>query len=192
MHPTHLTRRLFATSSLSALAACNSTSGTTTTTGTATVPVTSQWSNGLSVAQTVDQALLKIIADANTLAPTLVTTNTANATTGFLNTAATEITALMGLTVPPAGSSTLTVIDTYLNDAVKVAEPILALAIPGAAPIIGAIDAVEALLPVFEALIVPTPAAAIARQARLVKRARPRVAMSLGQALAVLSLYLGK
>lgn len=153
------------------------------------VPVTTQVANALTVGQAIDQALIKILADASTLFPNAVTPAQATVATGWLTTAAQGLTALLGATAPPAGASTLTIIDTYVNDALKIAGPVLAVTVPGAAPIIAAIEAVDALLPVFEAIVTPLPPVAAARMA---KRLTARAAMTPDQGLEVLSKYLAR
>jgi hypothetical protein len=167
------------------LAACASTTSTTSST------LSSDVTNALNIGQTIDAGLVKAVSDANALDPALVTTSIANATEGDLAEAGAGISALLGLKPPPAGASTLTQIATYLEEATTVVSPILAVAVPGAAPIIAAIDAIETLLPVFEAVITTIPASLIAaRQARLARRPRPLVAMSTSQALAAINSYL--
>jgi hypothetical protein len=150
--------------------------------------------NALTIGQTIDAGLLKIVADANTLDPTLVTASEATTIEGDLNLAAQGIAALLGMTAPPAGASTMTVIDTYFQDAMDLVTPILGSGIiPGGSLIIGAIDAVEALLPVFEAVITPTPVAAIVRRdARLTNRIRPRVEMSTATAVQTIKQYVAR
>ena len=161
-----------------ALAGCGSTTPATVNTD-------------LTIAQSIDAGLIKIVGEANTLFPAQVSTASANTATGYLSLAGKGITALLGMTLPPAGASTWTQIDTYFQDAMDLVTPILGVVVPGAAPIIAAIDAVETLLPVFEAAITPTPVAAAARRrTRLARHPRARVVMSTADALATLQGYL--
>jgi hypothetical protein len=172
------------------LAAC-ATPSTTSSTTSSSSGLSSDVTNALNIGQAIDAGLIKAVADTNAVDPTLISTSLANAVEGDLTLAGTGITALLGATPPPAGASTLTQIATYFEDATTDLSPILAAAIPGSAPIIGAIDAIETLLPVFEAVITTLPAALVAkRQARLARRPRPLAVMSTADALAVLHNYL--
>jgi hypothetical protein len=163
------------------LAACAQSGASTTPTVTVDLTLASQ----------IDAALIKIVSDVNTLEPTLVSTKTANGLIGDLTAAETTITALQGATPPPAGVPTWQTIAGWFETAVNAATPILAVTVPGAAPIIAALDAIEVLLPLFEAAITPAPTTAIAlRQARIAKRPRPMVAMNQEEAAAVIKAYL--
>jgi hypothetical protein len=152
-----------------------------------------QTNAGLAVATAIGSGLIAIVADANTLAPSLVSTSAANTATDYLELGLTGAEDLLGLKTPPAGASTWTVIDTYFEDGLDLVAPIMTAMVPGSGAIIDAIEAAETLMVGFEGAITPSPTAAIARrQARLLKRPAPRAAMASDVALATLKAYVAR
>lgn len=182
-------RRLLATTGsfglLAALAAC----ATPTS-----IPVGTQLTQALTIAQTVDAALIKITTDIATPPISLITPGTEQTVIAGLQTAETGISAFLNQTTPPAGASTLDQINAYLTIALNTAAPVLASVLPQAQPIILALEAIDALLPVWEAMLTP-PAAATAAAAlgrvQVHQHAMAHVTMSQAQALATLKTYLG-
>jgi hypothetical protein len=171
---------------IAVLVGCANTATTTSASG-----ISAGVQQALTIGQTIDAGLMQIVTDAEALLPNTVTASAANAAEGYLSEAGTDIAALLGMKAPPPGATTTTVLATYFEDAMDLVAPVLSLAVPEAAPVIAAIDAIDALLPTFEALVDPTPTAAIAKRAdRLARRTRPRVAMSTQTATDTINAYL--
>lgn len=170
---------------LALLAGCGTSSSTT--------PLTTQLQNALTVAQTVDQALIQIVNDITNPPISLITPDTQTTLLAGLTTVGIGISALLNQTPPPAGASTVAQIDGWFTIALNTAAPVLAVVLPAAQPVILALEAVDALLPVFEAVI--PGAAAVAEARATTGRMRIHAAtvaanLSPDQALAVLKTYL--
>lgn len=176
-------RKLLAGISVVALAACTSTS---------TTPISTQLTQALTIAQTVDAALIKITTDIAAPPISLITPGTEQTVTAGLQTAETGISAFLNQTTPPAGASTLDQINAYLTIALNTAAPVLASVLPQAQPIILALEAIDALLPVWEAMLTPPAASAsVKARGRMQIHATTAPSMSQAQALETLKTYLG-
>lgn len=181
---------LFGTTALGTttlLVACGAQTGTT---------VPTQLTNALTVGQSVDQALIKILADVSAPPISLVSPTTAVPITADLQLASTALTAFLAGGTPPVGASTLDQINAYFMDALNAAAPVLAVTVPAATPIILAVEAVDALLPIFEGAISQSTTVAMARRSS--GRAKAHAAamaagpMTPDQALAVIHAYLAR
>lgn len=176
--------------------------GTTALTGTTllvacgvqTGTLPAQLTNSLTVGQSVDQALIKIMGDLSTAPISLVSPTTAAPITADLQLAATGLAAFLIGGTPPAGASTLDQINDYFMIALNAAAPVLAVTLPAATPIILAIEAVDALLPIFEGAIAPSTTVAAARRSsgrmKVHARAMADGPMTPDQALQVIHDYL--
>lgn len=120
-----------------------------------------QLKNGLIAAQLVISSLEKIITNISSPPLSLLNIATAAEAMRVLQTADIGVTAMLNGTTPPASASTLQQINGWIDYAISAAAPVLNSVLPGAAPIIVALQAVDALLPVIEGAIVafmPVPA----------------------------------
>lgn len=159
-------------------------------------PVPTQLTNALTVGQSIDQALIKILADISTPPIGVLTPTQAAPITADLQLAATALSAFLAGGAPPAGASTLDQVNAYFMTAMNAAAPVLAVVLPAATPIILAIEAVDALLPIFEAAIPQATTVAAARvsagRVAVHRAAMARGAMSPDKALGVIQGYLGR
>jgi len=158
-------------------------------------PVATQLTNALTIAQTIDQALVKITNDVANAPISLITAVQQSTVLAGLATAATGISAFLANAAPPAGASTLAQINAWFTIALNTAAPVLAVVLPAATPIILALEAVDALLPVFEAQIltpVAIPSVAMMTGRARVHAARVARGMTPDTALTTLHGYLGK
>lgn len=180
-------RMLLSGGSMLALAAC-SPPGT---------PIPAQLTNALTVGQTIDQALVKIVNDVANPPISLISPDVQNTVLGDLGLAATGIDAFLSQSLPPSGTPTLGQINAWFSIALNTVAPVLMIALPAATPVVLALEAVDALLPIFEAAIppaaAPTVAAARATSGRQkIHAAAVASAMTPDEALKVLQTYLAK
>lgn len=160
--------------------------------GTSASGVANQFTNALTIGGKVEATLYNVFSDITTTNPGLIPSGTVSLVQAGLKTAEDDITTVLGMAVPSASASTLTQIETYLNDGVTVLGPVLTAIDPSLAAIV---TAAEDILPIFEA-IVPLPAVVSAVAAR-VKTLKPHAAaayaavhMPPDQALKVVDAYL--
>lgn len=158
-------------------------------------PPATQLTNSLTVGEKIDAALLKVVSDISAPAIGLLTPTAAAPISGDLTLAGTALASFLGGAVPSPGGTTLAQVNAWFGVALNAAAPILAVAAPEAIPIVLALEAVDALLPVFELAIPGGPAVAQARisagRARIHARAMAAGPMSPDEALMRLATYTG-
>jgi hypothetical protein len=178
-------RALLATTPIWLLLACS----------TSSTPPATQETNALTVGQKIDQALVKVMTDISAPAIGLLTPTAASPFIADLDLAGAGIAAFLKGTLPPPGAATFSQINSAFMIALNAAAPILAIVAPEAEPIILAVEAIDALLPVFETLLPATPAVAAMRasggRARIHAAALKAGPMAPDEALARLNTYLG-
>lgn len=183
-------RRLFASTALvvplGLLSAC----------GNSTQPPGDQLTNAITVGQTIDQALFKIVTDVANPPISLISPTVEEAVLAGLGLAGTGLRAFLSQSLPPANAATLDQINAYFTIALNTVAPVLTIALPAATPVVLALEAVDALLPVFEAAIPPAASTSVAASRATSGRIRVHAAseasgMTADQALHILHTYLG-